>query len=169
VADPLFEPAKMLEVLARHQVEYVLIGGLAATLHGSPAVTNDADICPARTPENLTRLGEALREIEARVRTDTEPRGLPFACDAEFLSRMRVVNLVTVFGTFDISFEPAGFDGYGELVAHAVDVAVGSVTVKVASLADVIRSKETANRPKDRATLPILYALQDEIAKREES
>lgn len=167
--EPLFEPAKMLEALARHRVEYVLIGGLAATLHGSPAVTNDADICPARTPQNLTRLAEALREIEVRARTDAEPRGLPFACDAEFLSRMRVVNLVTAYGTFDIAFEPAGFDGYDELVVHSVELAVGNLTVRVASLADVIRSKEAANRPKDHATLPILYALQDEIAKREQT
>jgi hypothetical protein len=156
----------MLEVLEHHAVAYVLIGGLAATLHGSPAVTNDADICPARDLQNLTRLSAALRELEARVRTDAEPTGLPFACDAEFLSRVRVVDLVTKYGTFDISFEPAGFRDYEELAEHAEEIAIGGLRVKVAALADVIYSKETANRPKDHVTLPILYALQDEIAKR---
>jgi hypothetical protein len=165
----LFDPERMLEVLERRGVDYVLIGGLAGVLHGSPAVTFDTDVCAARDRGNLDRLAAALREMKARIRTDAEPAGLPFTCDASFLSTMNLVNLKTKFGDFDISFEPAGFDGYDELAVHSVDLAVGGVTVKVASLADVIRSKETANRPKDHATLPILYALQDEIAKREES
>lgn len=156
----------MLELLERRGVDYVLIGGLAGVLHGSPAVTFDTDVCAARDRDNLERLAAALREMEARIRTDAEPGGLPFACDATFLSAMKVVNLTTKFGDFDISFEPAGFDGYDELVVRSVDLPVGGLTVKVASLTDVIRSKETANRPKDHATLPILYALQDEIAKR---
>ena len=159
----------MLDLLERRGVEYVLIGGLAGVLHGSPAVTFDTDVCAARDRDNLERLAAALREMEAKIRTDAEPGGLPFACDATFLSTMKVVNLTTKFGDFDVSFEPAGFDGYDELVVHSVDLAVGDLTVKVASLVDVIRSKEAANRPKDHATLPILYALQDEIAKRDGS
>jgi hypothetical protein len=166
VPEPL-QPEEMFRALAAQRVDYVLIGGLAAVLHGSSALTNDADICPERSLENLERLSAALRDMRARIRTDAEPDGLAFACDAAFLARMKMVNLTTRFGDFDISFEPAGSDGYEELVRQAVDFEAGGVTVKVASLADVIRSKETADRPKDRATLPILYALQDEIAKRE--
>jgi len=77
------------------------------------------------------------------------------------------VNLTTRFGDFDISFEPAATTGFADLVQRSVEVEVDGTIVTVASLADIIRSKETANRPKDHATLPILYALQDEIAKRE--
>jgi hypothetical protein len=163
-----FEPDKLLAVLERHAVDYVLIGGLAATLYGSSSVTTDTDVCPARTSENLVRLADALREMDARVRTDAEPEGLPFACDAAFLSRMRVVNLVTKYGAFDISFEPAGFAGYEDLISDARQFSIDKITITVASLADVIYSKETANREKDRTHLPILYALQDEIAKRED-
>lgn len=166
VPDP-FQPEQLLGALARHGVDYVLIGGLAANLHGSSALTNDADICPDSHPENLERLVAALREMDARIRADAEPEGLPFACDADFLSRMRLVNLTTQFGDFDITFEPAGTDGYRDLAAHAVDFDIDGITVRVAALSDIIRSKETANRPKDKATLPILYALQDEIAERE--
>ena len=84
------DPERLFAVLARHAVDYVLIGGLAAVLHGSALVTNDADICPNRDPENLARLADALRELDARVRTPSEPGGVAFACDAELLARMQM-------------------------------------------------------------------------------
>lgn len=161
--EPL-DPETLFRALGRHAVEYVLIGGLAANLHGSPLVTNDADICPRRTRQNLERLTAALRELDAPIRTVTEPDGLPFACDAEFFEHMKMVNMQTRAGEFDISFEPAAFSGYEELAQHAVDIEVFGVPVHVAALRDIITSKETANRLKDQAALPHLYALEDEIA-----
>ena len=164
MSEPL-DPEKLFNALARHGVEYVLIGGLAANLHGSPLVTNDADITPKRTRANLDRLAAALRELGARIRTTAEPDGQPFACDAEFLERMKMLNLQTSAGEFDISFEPGAFEGgYEALVSHAVELEVFGVLVKVASLHDIIRSKEATNRLKDQAALPHLYALEDEIA-----
>jgi hypothetical protein len=160
------QPQELFDVLARHRVDYVLIGGLAATLHGSSALTNDADICPDPSPENRERLAAALRDMRARVRTEADPDGVPFSVDADFLRRTQLVNLTTRFGDFDIAFQPAGSQGYEDLVRRAVELDIDGTFVRVASLADIIRSKETANRPKDRATLPILYALEDEIAKR---
>lgn len=161
-----FDPRPLLRTLHDHGVDYVLIGGLAAALHGSPVATNDADICPDRTPENLARLAAALREIDARIRTDAEPAGLPFAIDAVFLGRIETaLNLSTRYGNVDISYRPAAFTGgYQELLPHAVDYDVDDFTVKVASLSDIIRSKRTADRRKDRAVLPVLEALEDEIA-----
>lgn len=76
----------MLRVLEHHGVHYVVIGGLAATLHGSPLRTGDADICPARDRANLTRLADALVAMGARIRTADTPGGHPFACDAAMLS-----------------------------------------------------------------------------------
>lgn len=107
--------------------------------------------------------------MHARIRTSAEPEGVDFAVDGVFLARMTMVNMVTDFGDLDISYQPAGFSGYEELAEHAVEVDVSGVAVSVASLADVIRSKATADRPKDRATLPILEALQDEVARRGEA
>ncbi len=160
------QPQELFDILARYRVDYVLIGGLAATLHGSSALTNDADICPDPSPENLERLAAALREMKARVRNEAEPDGVAFSVDPEFLRRVQLVNLTTRFGDFDIAFQPAGSQGYEDLVRRAVELEIEGTVVRVASLADIIRSKEAANRPKDRATLPILYALEDEIAKR---
>jgi hypothetical protein len=166
VPEPL-QPQELFDTLARHLVDYVLIGGLAATLHGSSALTNDADICPDPSRENLARLANALRDMDARIRSDSESDGVAFSLDADFLGRMNLVNLSTRFGDFDIAFRPAGSLGYDDLVQRATEVAIDGTIVPVASLADIIRSKEIANRPKDRATLPILYALEDEIAKRD--
>jgi hypothetical protein len=86
---PRFQPEAILHALHRHNVRYILIDGLAATLHGSPLRTGDADICPDTTPENLEHLALALREIGARIRADDAPEGLPFACDAAFLRQVR--------------------------------------------------------------------------------
>jgi hypothetical protein len=164
VPEPL-DPEQLFQTLDRYHVEYVLIGGLAANLHGSPLVTNDADITPLRTHDNLDRLAAALRELDARIRTTAEPDGLTFTRDTEFLERMNTVNLQTNAGEFDVTFEPGGFpDGYETLSKHAVEYEVFGVRVMVASLCDIITSKETANRLKDQAALPHLYALEDEIA-----
>jgi hypothetical protein len=168
VADRL-RARELLGALVEHNVEFVLIGGLAAVLHGSPAMTNDADICPERTPENLERLAAALRSMHARIRNESEPDGLAFTCDPVFLSRIgTTLNLVTDFGHFDLALRPAAFTGgYSDLLPHAVEYDIDGMRVKVASLGDIIASKEAANRPKDRATLPVLKALQDEIAEQE--
>lgn len=161
-----FRPLEAMRVLVEHGVDFVVIGGYAAVLHGSPTYTNDADVCPDRAPENLERLAAALRDLDARIRTESEPEGLPFAVDAVFLERMETtVNLVTEHGDLDISYRPSGFPGgYSELAPHAVEYEIRDFTVKVASLADVIASKEAAGRPKDLAVLPVLKALEDEIA-----
>lgn len=164
-----FEPERMLQVLVDHGVDFVVIGGYAAVLHGSPTYTGDADVCPDRAFPNLERLGAALVELDARIRTDAVSEGLPFARDAVFLERMTTaVNLTTRFGDFDLAFTPAAFpNGYPDLLPHAVDFELDGLRVKVASLADIIASKEAADRPKDHATLPVLKALQDEIAEQQ--
>ncbi len=166
MAEPL-DPERLFTVLRRHGVEYVLIGGLAANIHGSPLVTNDADICPLRTRANLERLALALHDLDARIRTTGEPDGLSFARDAAILEQMKMVNLQTTAGEFDISFEPAAFPGYEELRDGATVVELFGIPVRVASLHDIIASKEAANRPKDQAALPVLYALEDELAAKE--
>jgi hypothetical protein len=163
VSAPL-DPQRIFAVLERHAVDYVLIGGLAAVLHGSALVTNDADICPRRTPENLERLAAALRELDARLRTRGDANGVEFACDAKFLQGVDLLTLETSGGQFDIAFVPAGFAGYDALADSAATYEIDGTRVHVAALRDVIHSKETANRVKDQAALPHLYALEDEIA-----
>ena len=153
--------------LDRHGVRYVLIGGLAAVLHGSPLPTLDVDICPLREPANLERLAAALKELDARVRTPDSPEGLAFPREGTFLGNVQLLNLQTRFGELDLSFLPAGTEGFPDLVLHAVEMTIHGSKVAVAALEDVIRSKEAANRPKDQRTLPVLRQLLEEIKKQQ--
>jgi predicted nucleotidyltransferase len=156
-----FEPQAILAALDRHGVRYVLIGGLAAILHGAPHVTTDVDIVPEEALQNLERLSTVLRELNARIRVAGEDDGVPFGHDAESLQRVRTWNLVTDKGNLDITFVPSGTRGYEDLRRDVVSMRVRGVDVPVASLADVIRSKEAAGRERDRAVLPTLRRLLD--------
>lgn len=161
-APAAFDPEALLRALERHEVRYVLIGGVAAALHGSPYVTTDLDITPARNRRNLARLAAALEEVDARVRAPGTPGGLPFDRSAPMLARVSVLNLTTRYGDLDLSFEPSGTAGYEDLRRGAVAVKLRGLPLMVASLADIIRSKEAADREKDRMVLPVLRRLLEE-------
>jgi len=154
-----FDPERILKTLERHRVRYVLIGGLAATFHGSPLVTTDVDVTPERARDNLQRLSAAMKELDARIRTDAVEGGLPFDHDGESLAAANIWNLTTVAGDFDITFKPAGTDGYADLKRDARPLTFLDVTVSVASLSDVVRSKEAAGREKDERALPTLRRM----------
>lgn len=156
-----FAPHEVLRVLNDHGVAYVVIGGFAAILHGSPTVTQDVDVTPQSTLDNLERLAAALRQMQARIRTDAAPEGLPFGVSGESLQGVRMLNLVTANGAFDVSVEPSGTGGYEDLRHDAVLMTIDNVEFLVASLADVIRSKEAAGRAKDHLVLPLLRELLD--------
>jgi len=149
----------LLRVLLSHGVKFVMIGGLAGVVHGSPFPTEDLDITPDRSADNLVRLSHALDELGARIRTEGVEGGLPFSHDGDSLAAVGVWSLVTPHGDLDISFVPNGTSGYGDLSSDASDVAVFGLMVPVASLADIIRSKQAANRPKDQRVLPVLREL----------
>jgi len=83
------------------------------------------------------------------------------------LAKVAMLNLITDNGPFDLSFRPAASNGYTDLVANAVGIDIGGFVIKIAALDDVIRSKEAADREKDRLALPQLYALRDQIQARE--
>ncbi|HSH76410.1 MAG TPA: hypothetical protein VLA09_12050, partial [Longimicrobiales bacterium] len=142
-----FDPERIIRVLAAHGVEYILIGALAARLQGFPRLTADADITPATTSDNLERLAAALRELGARVFTDGIPEGLEFDCTARTLARAHMWNLVTDAGRVDIAFRPAGTEGYEGLRESSVRFNVFGTVLQAASLADIVRSKEAADRP----------------------
>jgi len=156
---PELRPDEILATLDRHEVRYVLIGGLAAILHGAAHVTTDVDIVPEEDRGNLDRLSAALHELNARVRVSGEAEGIPFGHDGASLSRVRIWDLVTDLGNIDITFVPSGTRGYDDLRRAMEPMTVRGIEVPVAALADVIRSKEAADRERDRAILPVLRAL----------
>lgn len=159
-----FDPERVLRTLHGHDVDFVLIGGMAAVAHGSPLPTTDIDVTPDRDPANLDRLAAALRELDARIRT-SEPEGVVFPVDGPFIAAQpRMLNLTTNAGDVDLTFTPAGFEGgFDDLLSESdpVELVAGAST-RVARLAAIIRSKETADREKDRRALPYLRALLEE-------
>jgi hypothetical protein len=160
-----FDPFPLIAALRGHDVEFVVIGAVAAIAQGYPLTTRDLDVTPLREPENTERLVTALREMDAKLRTANEP--VDFPIDATYLEQVDSWTLFTPLGELDILFEPSGTGGYGDLRRDAVEVTLG-VPVLVASLRDVIRMKEASNREKDRAQLPALRRTLEVIHRREQ-
>jgi hypothetical protein len=159
-----FDPLQILAVLRRHRVNFVVVGGLAAVMHGSDMATFDLDVTPQRRQDNLERLARALKEIGAAIRVEDVPEGVVFDPTATFLERVSVLNLTTSFGDLDLVMTPTGLAGYDAMAADASEIEIDGVIVQIASLADVIASKEASDRAKDRLTLPGLRVLQRKIA-----
>ena len=155
-----FNPELLLRTLDKHGVRFVLIGALAARLHGFPRLTADADITPATDAANIKRLALALENLHAKVYTESVPEGLDFDCSPARLLRSKMWNLVTDAGRLDIAFKPAGTDGFGDLAQDAEKFRAYGVVFLAASIEDIIRSKEAAGRPKDREDVVILRAMQ---------
>ncbi|MXX74553.1 MAG: hypothetical protein F4210_02760 [Holophagales bacterium] len=157
-----FDPDRILHALSDAEVRYILIGGMAAILHGDAGVTIDLDIAPAFDPDNLERLATALRSLGARIRAEGSPEGLPFDCSGTFLRNLgqdAMLNLTTQAGDIDVAFTPTGTQGFRDLKRDAVSIDAGGITILVSSLADIIRSKAAADREKDRRALPRLRSL----------
>jgi hypothetical protein len=155
-----FDPKRIVETLNRHHVNYVLVGGYAAQLYGARRPTYDIDIAPSRALDNLQRLSKALRDLGAGIRVDGLDEGLPFDSSAQSLRGLQMLNLRTPVGDLDLTFAPAGFpDGYDGLLPGAQPYSIGHVTVQVADLDDVIKSKIAAARPKDLDALPELIGI----------
>ena len=147
----------------RHDVRFIVLGGVAERMLGSPRTTDDFDICPATSRGNLDRLAAMLNEVGARWR----PPGLEEAGfdavepwnQSSFKSHSRLA-LITSYGNFDIWFRPDGTAGYDELVEKAVDVEVGELKAKAVHLEDSIRIKRAIGGPKYLGQLPLLRELQ---------
>jgi hypothetical protein len=161
----------MLSVLTSEGVRFVLIGGMAAILHGDVGVTVDLDVVPGRDGANLERLARALRTLGARIRTGGEPEGLAFDCSAQFFANLSpdsIVNMTTDAGDLDVTFCPSGTQGFRDLPRDAIEIeAAKRLHILAASLADIIRSKEAAGREKDRLALPRHRRLLDRLGERE--
>jgi len=155
------------ECFDRHGVEYLIVGGVGAQLHGATRPTSDFDSLPKTSGENLDRLGIALRELGAYLRveglTDEEARALPVHLDGATLARMDISTWRTDAGDLDVLTAIPTRDGgrsrYEDLLVRASSVDFGGVPVRVAALEDIIASKEWADRPKDRAALEELRRL----------
>jgi hypothetical protein len=158
---PRFDPLAALTALVRHRLRFVVIGGIAGRLWGSPSVTNDLDICYADDDTNLNALVAALHDVHARLRG--APPDVQFRLDARTLQAGGNFTFVTDAGNLDCLAAPEGTDGYADLVGAAQVMDLDGFSVAVVALDDLMRMKRSAGRPKDRIELEVLGALRDEI------
>jgi hypothetical protein len=155
------DPVLAFRVLGAHNVRFVLIGGLAGNVWGSPAITQDLDICYERSAANCDALAKALAELHATLRG--APDGLPFLLDGRTIRMGDSFTFNTDAGDFDCLGTPAGTSGYADLLKSASEFELeDGLRVMVASIDDLLRMKRAADRPKDRIAVEILTAVKEE-------
>jgi len=139
--------ARLLAVLKASGVEFIIIGGFAATAHGSAHVTVDLDVVYQRTPENLDRLASALEPLRPYLRG--APPGLPFRFDVETIRRGLNFTLTTEAGDLDLLGEVTGGGNYDALLSHSEVRQVDDLECRFVNLETLIHLKRAAGRPKD--------------------
>lgn len=153
----MFQRRQLLKALSEAGVEFVIVGGIAAIAHGAAHITEDIDICYLRSPENLTRLADALKPLNPQLRG--APPGLPFRLDAPTLRAGLNFTLATVFGDLDLLGEISGLGTYENVKAQSIEVTMDETPVSILNLDGLITSKHAAGRAKDLNVIPALKAL----------
>lgn len=155
----MFRLKKLVQALQAAEVDFVIVGGVAMSAHGSAHVTQDLDVCYSRAPDNLERLVRALAPLKPRLRVESEPEGLPFLWDAETLRRGLNFTLMTHHGDVDLLGEVSGLGAYEEVRRSAEHIELFGKEIWVLGLPGLIASKQAAARPKDLRQIPELRAL----------
>jgi predicted nucleotidyltransferase len=151
---------RLLPALSGAGVEFIVIGGVAAIVHGSARLTQDLDVVYRRNPENIVRLATALKPFAPYLRG--APPGLPFQWDAETIQRGLNFTLVTSVGPLDVLGEIAGGGTYETLISHSRKLSVFGIECYCLGLDRLIQAKRDAGRPKDLEVIAELEALRDE-------
>jgi hypothetical protein len=156
------DPERLLRTLVEHEVEFCVIGAVAAWLQGSPAVTLDLDVMPRRDLDNAERLATALNSLSARP-----PGGEASPLEgADFLG-WRMQRFETDAGPLDVVPHAAAIGAFEEVAT--IELTLEDLSIRVITIDEVIASKEKLGRPKDTAALPALYAARDALRQRRES
>jgi predicted nucleotidyltransferase len=152
--------SSLLGALNKSGVEFILVGGVAATVHGSARLTLDLDIVYRRSPENMKRVVQSLEPHDPYLRG--APPGLPFRWDVETLQRGLNFTLITKLGPIDMLGEITGGGTYEQLLASTVIVTAFGVNCRCITLERLIEVKRAAGRTKDLEAIAELEALRDE-------
>ena len=155
----MIQVEQTLRLLIGQQIEFVIVGGVAVSAHGSSYLTFDLDVCYARTRENLKRLVAALAPYQPRPRDF--PADLPFIWDESTLRQGANFTLTTGLGNIDLLGEVTGLGGYDRVFAASVVMTLYGMECRVLSLDALITAKRAAGRPKDLLVLPELEALRE--------
>ncbi len=151
---------QILPALSEAGIEFIIVGGVAAIVHGSARLTVDLDIVYRRDPANIARLVSALKPFSPYLRG--VPPGLPFQWDAETIQRGLNFTLTTSAGPLDILGEIAGGGTYETLISHSRKLSVFGIECYCLGLDRLIQAKRDAGRPKDLEVIAELESLREE-------
>lgn len=161
---PRLDAAALLRTLDEEGVRFIVVGGLAATAHGATRVTYDVDVVPEWTDDNLERLASALRALGAQLHVPETDSAVAFPLDAQSLRQFEVSTWRTPSGDVDvIAGTPTAARGvladFAELAGRGSERSAFGLTILIASLDDIIESKEALGREPDLVALPELHRL----------
>jgi hypothetical protein len=161
VTGEVFDPRELFRALARHEVEYVTIGGVAMHAHGGQRVTRDLDVAIAASKDNLERLAGALLDLDARILgpDGQRSRSVP---SAPLLASGDQWHLISSYGRLDVLTLPAHLGSFADMRARAHEVPLGDVAVPIAHRDDLLKMKRASGRPQDLADAQLLESLGDE-------
>jgi hypothetical protein len=144
--DTPLDAERILDALAEHAVDYVIVGGLAVQTHGHVRTTVDIDVFPRPDPSNLERLADALNALDAQV---LNPGSEGMKIDATMLPRATLWQFVTRHGAVDVLHDAPGAPPYDELRGQALEIRFGDLKLAVAGRDDLIGMKRASGRPVD--------------------
>jgi hypothetical protein len=151
---------ELIRTLAQADVEFIVVGGAAATGHGSARLTQDLDVVYRRTPKNIGRLVCAIASLEPYLRG--APPGLPFSWSEETIKKGLNFTLVTSLGALDLLGEITGGGTYEEILPHSIKLKIHGAECLCLGLDYLIKVKRAAGRPKDFEALAELEAIREE-------
>lgn len=150
---------RILKAFATHKVEYIIVGGVAAVIHGSSYSTNDFDICYRRTTKNIERLVQAIAPFRPRLRGKSLPKKLPFQFSFETIRSGLNFTLTTDAGDVDLFGEIQGLGTYEQVVDESENIDAFGIRCKVLRLSALIKAKKAISRDKDQAVIKELSAI----------
>ena len=150
---------KLLETLDSYNVDFVVVGGLAAVAHGSSQVTQDIDICINLNPKNMDRLEASLKELHPIHRIGNKQH--PFTETGNTLYSLKNIYLTTDYGQLDCLGEIKGIGNYSQVLINSFKLPIDGKEYNFLTLDALIEAKKAINRPKDKESVIILEALRE--------
>ena len=155
-----FDARELFRALARRDVEYVTIGGIAIQAHGGQRLTQDLDVAIAASTDNVARLADALLDLDARILGPDGQRSKSVP-SAPLLASSDQWHLITVHGPLDVLTLPAHLGSFADMHARAHEVPLGELSIPIAHREDLLKMKRAAGRPQDLADVRLLESLDD--------
>jgi len=159
VPKPIPDFLEILKILAKHKVDFIVVGGVCAVIHGAPVTTFDLDMVHSRSQDNLIRLASALRELDAYYRGRGVQRLRP---ELSHLSSPGHQLLMTKFGPLDVLGTIGTGHSYDDLLKHTVELEVSGLRLYVLDLGTLIEIKKETISEKDKVIIPILQRTLEE-------